>query len=54
MFKWGLILVIAVLVSLALGSGSLSSTAAGIVKLVFIVGLVMFVLNLITGRSPRA
>lgn len=54
MIKWGVLLLIAVLVSAVLGSGVLSGTAAGIVKMFFIVGLVMFVLSLISGRSPKA
>lgn len=50
MFTWGLILLIVALIAAVLGFGVLAGTAAWIAKALFVVGLVLFVISLITGR----
>jgi len=52
MFSWGIIFLIVALVAAALGFGVLSGVAAWAAKLVFVIGLIVFVLSLITGRKP--
>lgn len=51
MFRWGIIFLVVALVAAALGFGALSGTAAWAAKVVFIVGLIVFVLSLIFGRG---
>lgn len=52
MFSWGIIFLIVALVSAALGFGVLSGMAAWAAKLVFVVGVIVFVISLFTGRKP--
>lgn len=53
MFRWGIIFLIIALIAAALGFGALSGTAAWAAKVVFVVGLIIFVIGLVTGRKPR-
>ena len=50
MFGWAILFLIVALVAAALGFSSLAGTAAWAAKLVFIVGLILFVATLIFGR----
>ena len=50
MLGWGVVFLIVAIVAAALGFGALSGTAAWAAKIVFIVGLVVFVFGLIFGR----
>lgn len=50
MFSWGIIFLLVAIIAAALGFGGLAGTAAGAAKLVFVVGLILFILNLIFGR----
>ena len=50
MFGWAILFLIIALVAAALGFSSLAGTAAWAAKLVFIVGLILFVATLIFGR----
>jgi len=52
MFRWGIIFLIIALIAAALGFGTLSGTAAWAAKVVFVVGIIVFVIGLITGRKP--
>lgn len=53
MFSWGIIFLIIALVAALFGFGGLAGTAAWAAKLVFVVGLILFVLNLFTGRNKN-
>jgi len=53
MFSWAIIFLLVSLVAAALGFGVLSGTAAWAAKLVFLVGLILVIINVITGRKPR-
>lgn len=50
MFSWGIIFLLVAIVAAALGFGALAGTAAWAAKVVFVVGLILFVLNLLLGR----
>ena len=50
MFSWGIIFLVIALIAAALGFGALSGTAAWAAKIVFIVGIVLFLVNIIMGR----
>lgn len=50
MFRWGIIFLIIALIEAALGFGGLAGTAAGS-KVVFVVGIILFLISLFTGRS---
>ena len=50
MFGWAILFLIIALVAAALGFSSRAGTAAWAAKLVFIVGLILFVATLIFGR----
>ena len=52
MFSWGIIFLIIAVVAAALGFGALSGTAAWAAKMVFIVGVVLFVIDMIMHRRP--
>ena len=47
MFTWGIIFLLIAVAAAALGFGRLSGTAAWAAKLVFVVGLVLFIINLV-------
>lgn len=51
MFSWGILFLVIALIAAALGFGGLAGTAAWAAKVVFIVGLILFVLSLIFGRN---
>jgi len=50
MFRWGIIFLVMALIAAALGFGGLAGTAAGAAKIVFIVGIVLFLVSLFMGR----
>ena len=47
MFTWGIIFLVIAIIAAALGFGRLSGTAAWAAKIVFIVGLILFIINVI-------
>ncbi|EBW9432096.1 DUF1328 domain-containing protein [Salmonella enterica subsp. enterica serovar Typhi] len=51
MFRWGIIFLVIVLIAAALGFGGLAGTAAGAAKIVFVVGIVLFLVSLFMGRK---
>ena len=50
MFAWGIIFLLIALVAAALGFSALSGTAAWAAKVVFIVGIILFLGSLLLGR----
>lgn len=50
MFRWGIIFLVIALIAAALGFGGLAGTAAGAAKIVFVVGIILFLVSLFTGR----
>lgn len=53
MFRWGIIFLIIAIVAAALGFGVLAGVAAGAAKIVFVVGIVLFLVSLFVGRGRR-
>jgi uncharacterized membrane protein YtjA (UPF0391 family) len=53
MLSWALTFFILALVAAIFGFGGIAATSAGIAKLLFFVFLVLFVISLVTGRSPH-
>lgn len=53
MLGWGLIFLVIALLAAALGFGVLAGTAAFAAKIVFVVAIVIFLIDLIRGRGPR-
>lgn len=51
MFGWGIIFLIVALLAAALGFGVLAGVAATAAKIIFIVGLVLWIVSLIKGRN---
>jgi uncharacterized membrane protein YtjA (UPF0391 family) len=51
MFRWGIIFLVIALIAAALGFGGLAGTAAGAAKIVFVVGIILFLVSLFTGRK---
>ena len=51
MFRWGIIFLVIALIAAALGFGGLAGTAAGAAKIVFVVGIILFLVSLFTGRG---
>lgn len=51
MFRWGIIFLVIALIAAALGFGGLAGTAAWAAKVVFVVGIVIFLISLFTGRK---
>ena len=49
MFTWGIIFLVIAIVAAALGFGRLSGTAAWAAKVVFVVGLIIFIISIIMG-----
>ena len=47
MFSWGIIFLVVAIIAAALGFGRLSGTAAQASKLVFIVGIILFIVNVV-------
>ncbi|UQZ88292.1 DUF1328 domain-containing protein [Deltaproteobacteria bacterium Smac51] len=50
MFTWGVIVLIIAVIAAVLGFGVLAGTAAWIAKALFIVGIIVFLISLVTGR----
>lgn len=50
MFNWAILFLIIALIAAWLGFGALAGTAAWAAKIVFIVGLILFVVSLVMGR----
>jgi uncharacterized membrane protein YtjA (UPF0391 family) len=50
MFRWGIIFLVVALIAAALGFGGLAGTAAGAAKIVFVVGIILFLVSLFMGR----
>ena len=53
MFRWGIIFLIIAIIAAALGFGGLAGSAAGAAKIVFAVGIILFLVSLFTGRGRR-
>lgn len=53
MFRWGIIFLVIALIAAALGFGGLAGTAAGAAKIVFVVGIILFLVSLFMGRKRR-
>ena len=53
MLSWALTFFILALVAAIFGFGGIAATSAGIAKVLFFVFLVLFVIALVTGRSPH-
>ena len=51
MVRWGIILLVIELMAAALGFGGLAGTAAGAAKIVFVVGIILFLVSLFMGRK---
>ena len=51
MFRWGIIFLVIALIAAALGFGGLAGTAASAGKIVFVVGIIIFIISLFTGRK---
>ncbi|MBN1089830.1 DUF1328 domain-containing protein [Pantoea sp. 1B4] len=51
MFRWGIIFLVIALIAAALGFGGLAGTAAWAAKVVFVVGIILFLISLFTGRK---
>ena len=49
-FRWGIIFLVIALIAAALGFGGLAGTAAGAAKIVFVVGIILFLVSLFMGR----
>jgi uncharacterized membrane protein YtjA (UPF0391 family) len=49
MFKWALIFLAVALVAAVLGFGGIAGTAVGIAKILFAIGLVLFLVFLVLG-----
>lgn len=53
MFRWGIIFLVIALIAAALGFGGLAGTAAGAAKIVFVVGIILFLVSLFMGRKQE-
>lgn len=54
MFRWGIIFLVIALIAAVLGFGGLAGAATGAAKIVFVVGIILFIGSLIMGRRrPR-
>lgn len=52
MFRWALAFLVVALVAAVLGFGYLAGLAAWMAKILFLVGLILFVVFLVLGRRP--
>ncbi|QDX31450.1 DUF1328 family protein [Dickeya poaceiphila] len=50
MFRWGIFFLIIAVLAAAFGFGALAGTAAAVAKIVFVVGIILFLLSLFMGR----
>lgn len=53
MFQYGIIFLVVALIAAALGFGMLAGLAATAAKIVFVVGIILFLISLFTGRRGR-
>ncbi len=53
MFSWAITFLIIALIAGVLGFGGIAGTAAGIAKILFVVGLIAFAVMMLLGRSSR-
>lgn len=53
MLGWGLIFLVIALLAAALGFGVLAGTAATAAKIVFVVAIIIWIIDLFRGRGPR-
>ncbi|WP_348251518.1 DUF1328 domain-containing protein, partial [Salmonella enterica] len=51
MFRWGFIFLVIALIAAALGFGGVAGTSAGAAKIVFVAGIVLFLVSLFMGRK---
>lgn len=51
MFRWGIIFLVIALIAAALGLSGVAGTATGAAQIVFLVGIVLFLVSLFTGRK---
>ncbi|MEH0833957.1 DUF1328 domain-containing protein [Pectobacterium cacticida] len=51
MFRWGIIFLVIALIAAALGFGGLAGTAAGAAKIVFVVGIILFLISWFAGKK---
>uniref|UniRef100_UPI00329A0A60 DUF1328 domain-containing protein n=1 Tax=Salmonella enterica TaxID=28901 RepID=UPI00329A0A60 len=51
MFRWGIIFLVIALIAAALGFGGVAGTADGAAKIVFVVGIVLFLVSRFMGRK---
>ena len=51
MFRWGIIFLVIALIAAALGFGGLAGTAAGAAKIVFVDGIILFLVSFFMGRK---
>ncbi|CAI2943875.1 hypothetical protein ECAZ01_02546 [Escherichia coli] len=51
MFRWGIIFLVIALIAAALGFGGLAGTAAGAAKIVFVVGIILFLVSLFMPKT---
>ncbi|MDP0959279.1 DUF1328 family protein [Klebsiella pneumoniae] len=51
MVRWGLMCLVLAFIAAALGWGGLAGPAAGAAKIVFGVGLILFLVSRVTGRE---
>ena len=54
MLRYAVIFLLIALVAGVLGFGVIAGTAAPIAKVLFVIFLVLFIVSLLRGRSPRA
>lgn len=53
MLRYGVIFLVVALIAAALGFGALAGVAAMAAKIVFVVGIILFIVSLFAGRGPR-
>jgi uncharacterized membrane protein YtjA (UPF0391 family) len=53
MLRWSVIFLIIALVAALFGFGVIASGAASVAKILFFIFIVLFIITLLTGRSPR-
>ena len=51
LFRWGIIFLVIAFIAAALGFGGVAGTAAGAAKIVFVVGIILFLVSLFMGRK---
>lgn len=51
MFRWGIIFLVIALIVVVFGFGGLVGIVVGVVKIVFVVGIILFLVSLFMGRK---